>query len=247
MATPSASPPSPATNLGCGRHGCVYTPPEAPGGTYPFDEVFTYTMSDGYGNTDTATVTAHVVANSPPDAVDDEVIARSGTQVLVNVLSMTSMLMTTRSASPGSPLPRTARSNARRRTRTASSCAYTSRPALPEPTPSPTRSAMATIRRASTPRPSPSLSARKTTRSAPLKTPQRLQSRDHCHRRARQRPGRRWRRPAVVAHVPEDGDETFGGGSVTCSSGAVSYAFRGFALCQLHAADRIYRSISAAR
>jgi hypothetical protein len=61
---------------------CWYTAPATAG-----TDSFTYTVSDGAGGTDTATVTITVVPNQAPDAVDDEVSVRTGHTEWIPVMS----------------------------------------------------------------------------------------------------------------------------------------------------------------
>ncbi len=72
--------------LGCSLSGCVYTPPAAPGGVYPFTDDIDYVISDGHGHTAVGTVHVQVVANSDPTASDDTVTTRTGKLVLFDVL-----------------------------------------------------------------------------------------------------------------------------------------------------------------
>ncbi|MEA5520611.1 Ig-like domain-containing protein [Limnoraphis robusta] len=62
----------------------IYTPPAG----FTGNDSFSYTISDGQGGTDTATVTITVEepANTAPDAVNDERSTRSDTAITINVL-----------------------------------------------------------------------------------------------------------------------------------------------------------------
>ena len=72
--------------IGCSEFGCVYTPPPAPGGVYPFTDSIDYQISDGHGHLAAGTIAVEVVANGNPTAVDDNVTARTGREVLFSVL-----------------------------------------------------------------------------------------------------------------------------------------------------------------
>jgi hypothetical protein len=61
---------------------CHYTPAGGFSGT----DLFSYTVSDGRGGTDTATVTVTVQANLPPSAADDSASTTASDPVVVNVL-----------------------------------------------------------------------------------------------------------------------------------------------------------------
>lgn len=65
-----------------GGSSCHYTPPGGFSGT----DLFTYTVSDSRGGTDTATVSVTVEANLPPTAADDSATTTEGQPVVVNVL-----------------------------------------------------------------------------------------------------------------------------------------------------------------
>ena len=58
----------------CSSSFCMYYANAGDGGP----DSFNYTISDGTGGTDSATVSITVLANTPPDAVDDAVSVRSG-------------------------------------------------------------------------------------------------------------------------------------------------------------------------
>ena len=96
---------------------CFYTPPEPPGGTYPFEDEFTYTITDGFeGHDATATVTVTVVANSAPVARPDSALGalrpgRRGQCPRATTRTSTA----TSSPSSASRPPRTARPRARGR------------------------------------------------------------------------------------------------------------------------------------
>jgi hypothetical protein len=62
---------------------CRYTPAGGFSGT----DLFSYTVSDGRGGTDTATVTVTVEANQPPTANDDSASTTEGSPVAVDVLN----------------------------------------------------------------------------------------------------------------------------------------------------------------
>ena len=62
--------------------GCEYVSNAGYGGP----DSFTYTISDGTGGVDTATVSITVLANTPPTAVDDELQVTSGNPVSIYVL-----------------------------------------------------------------------------------------------------------------------------------------------------------------
>ena len=65
----------------CTSTTCTYTP----AGSYRGGDSFTYTISDGHGGTDTATVTM-TVTNRAPDAVNDSASTPSGAAKQVSVL-----------------------------------------------------------------------------------------------------------------------------------------------------------------
>ena len=71
----------------CTDDECFYVAPPAPGGSYPFQDSFTYTISDGHGHEATATISISVGADGPPTAVDDVATARAGRATRIAVLA----------------------------------------------------------------------------------------------------------------------------------------------------------------
>ena len=69
---------------------------------------FGYTISDGNGGTDSATVHVTVVANSPPVAGDDTLTTKQNTQGPRSCSTTTATRTTTSSPSPATPIHRTA-------------------------------------------------------------------------------------------------------------------------------------------
>ena len=65
------------------QYDIEYTPTAGYIGT----DAFTYTIEDGQGNSDTASVTVNVVANQPPVAVDDSATTETNQALVVNLLA----------------------------------------------------------------------------------------------------------------------------------------------------------------